>query len=924
VRSATQTRASSAPSQPKPTPSAATNASSGSAVSDGGQAQTTTNNTQLGAGVTGGGDGTLTVQNQHTSSVADSSSANAQSGISVALAPTLGPGTPAPAGVTTANSGHATANGLTAQNTVSNTSLGAVHVAGQNDSAILVSSASTVTVANTGASAAESGQAWAVANGAAGGPSGVSTPGVTAAAAGTTVPANNTGLTAQNQLSSTVAGTMVVPAGSTTPGSIDVRSNQVANVEMGGSAAASSGSAKASGTPGAAGAQASSGSAAAQGLTAQNTVNTNANVSVNIGGQNFAPIQVIVESITNIFNWGLAAATSGDATAGSGAAPAGQTAAAGGTATSGSAQATGAQIQNTVDLHASGAVHVAGDNHNPINIVLNLAADLVNWGFGSASSGDVQSTGVGGNASSGATSATGLQVTNLINMWADASVDIEGNNYAPIYIHIKFKTNIENYGAAAAKSGNVAAGTAATTVATTGAGQTSSTQSGSASTGGNGVVGTQSHARSGDAIAIANSVDHIVNSTQLAGANSGSGLSATTITQLLQQVPPERFRPFVPNELPANNAPAVQDGLLASSGDSVARGMESVVIQNNTQLAGCSNPGPDTCAAINRATLSFTAKDLPVNPITYDPNDPNNPKGSGSPNAGSGFAGVNVTPTPVPARVGNTGNNGGSGSGRGSSGGGRGANVVRRVVEPPAYGHVVVVDLWSRLPGRRLPPMPGMLETDAQGSDVSASLGRFPGVPELPLPELATPPPPPSTAGARAVGRQARTELMIDMQAEEDQALPVLNVVDADFWSVWPAAQAMPMPWQAARGVPATQTVAIAEEPDESGASSTEFGLTSMLALLLGAIAGSRRGRLLLGGFGVSIAHAFVVAQHRAGALVAGSGVPGRLADARLAVAAAWARTGTRIGRQTARGLAIVRLAIGLVRLTIGMFRIWH
>src|SRR4029453_13131821 len=100
--------------------------------------------------------------------------------------------------------------------------------------------------------------------------------------------------------------------------------------------------------------------------------------------------------------------------------------------------ATGAQIQNNVDLHASAAVHVLGDNHDPINIVLNLAANLVNWGAGFATSGDAQGGGGGGAASSGATSATGLQVFNLVNMWADASVDIEGNNYAPITVYIRF------------------------------------------------------------------------------------------------------------------------------------------------------------------------------------------------------------------------------------------------------------------------------------------------------------------------------------------------------------------------------------------------------------------------------------------------------------------------------------------------------
>ena len=94
----------------------------------------------------------------------------------------------------------------------------------------------------------------------------------------------------------------------------------------------------------------------------------------------------------------------------------GSTAAAtnGQTARSGSASATGAQVQNNVDLRSSAAVKVNGNNYNPINIMLNLAASLTNWGVGLASSGDAQSSGGGGGtASSGASNATGLQVLNL-------------------------------------------------------------------------------------------------------------------------------------------------------------------------------------------------------------------------------------------------------------------------------------------------------------------------------------------------------------------------------------------------------------------------------------------------------------------------------------------------------------------------------
>ena len=566
-------------------------------------------------------------------------------------------------------------------------------------------------------------------------------------------------------------------------------SQQSANVEAGGSASAVSGTAASAGGTAGTGAQARSGSADALGLAAQNTVNTAANVSVNIGGQNFAPIQIVVESVTNIINWGMSAAVSGDSVAGSGAA--GQAAPAGGSAASGSAQATGAQVQNTVDLRSSASVRVAGDNYNPITIVLDLAANLVNWGWGSASTGDVLGSGGEGLAASGASSATGLQVTNLVNMWADAYVDIEGNNYAPIFVYIRFATNISNYGAAAARTGDVGAGSAATTTVASGPPEP-------------GVVGTASHARSGDAVAIANSVDHVVNSTQLSGANASGQISSATINQLLGSVPSTRLNPLALRSLPAEHAPEALTGLAGSTGDAVAQGMHSTVIQNNTQLSACVSPG-DRCTARNIASLSVSATDLPNNPITSDPNDPNNPNQTGAPRAESGGAFVNATPTPKPVigangsgqgNQGGVGNSGGNGRG-GGSGGGR-----RLIVETPAYGHVVGVDLFGQWPGRRLPPMPGMLDRDANGAEISAALAGWPGVPELPLPEFAEPAPAPAPARPRAVGRQAPMNRLVDMQAEEDTGVPVLAVVDVDFWSIWPPVEPLPMPYQAARGVP--------------------------------------------------------------------------------------------------------------------------
>ena len=248
-------------------------------------------------------------------------------------------------------------------------------------------------VSNTGAALAQSGAAWAVAAGADGAPSGVATP--VPGSAPVTAAVSATGTTLQNNVALSANATLTVPLGAT-PSAIKLQSNQAVTIAAGGAASAASGAACATAgcpiaatAPAAAGANAASGAANAQGVVAQNTVNTNANASVRVGGQNYAPITVIINNITQIFNWGGAVATTGDTTAGGGAAgaPAATQAA------SGSAQAIGAQVQNTVNINASAAVHVLGDNHNPIDIIMNMAASMFNWGMGSAQSGDAQSGG---------------------------------------------------------------------------------------------------------------------------------------------------------------------------------------------------------------------------------------------------------------------------------------------------------------------------------------------------------------------------------------------------------------------------------------------------------------------------------------------------------------------------------------------------
>jgi hypothetical protein len=900
-------------------PDSATNATSGNAAAAAGQAQTTSNNTQLSAGTAGGGSGALIVTNGHAGTVTDVSSASAKSGIAVALAPTVAPGTAVPKGVTVASSGSTTAAGIQAQNNVSNTSLGAVQVKGANEAPVTLSSMSTADVTDVGASGATSGAAWAVAAGAAGSPSGVATP-AAAHGAPTSDPASATGLTALNNVSSTVTATMTTAGGNHPPTPITLNASQTANITAGGEAQAVSGAACAAGATCAAANQvtaalaapaaalAASGAASAQGLAAQNTVNTNATVAVHVGGQNFAPIQVIVDSVTQIFNLGAASATSGDATAGAGGTT---TTAAGQTAASGSAQATGAQVQNTVNLRSSAAVHVAGDNYDPISLMLNLAANLVNWGTATAISGDAQSTGAtGGTATSGAAAANGLQAMNLVNMWADASVDIDGNNYAPIFVHISFNTTIQNYGVAQATTGHVAAGQATsattantqTTTATSSASPTTANNAagGSNSASSSGSVGRSSHAEGGNTVAVANSVNANIASVQLASANGGKPIASDTLTHMLRNLPSGSWNPYVENNLPANTVPAVQDGLASRSGDAVSIGLQSQVNLNNTQVAACHDPASN-CVAGNSAVLSVAALDSPTNLATGGP-------GSTTADAGGSLANATPTPTPSPTStpVATSGSDGTGGSGGGGGGGGGGdgggsrhnaQNMGTTLVAADliAQGHVVVVDLWDQWPGRRLPPMPNPNDHAPVTTTVSAALDNWPGADELPLPDVSTDDAQPEGQAVAGVAAPAvpRVRLLDSATgADDDDEFPMLVIADLDPWGPAPATEGLPLPDQAPRlaaatTAPATPADNLAgpvqpDEPNDPGAAPVAAGLAALLSAVAGLVS-LRRGRLLM-------------------STLRGLG----------GYRPAWP---SGLGRQTQRALAIIRLTLGILRL---------
>jgi hypothetical protein len=313
--------------------------------------------------------------------------------------------------------------------------------------------------------------------------------------------------------------------------------------------------------------QAMSGNANALGLEAQNVVNTSATVSVQVAGSNYGPIQVVVETMTNIINWGTAQAQTGLASVLNAAAPAttGLTAAAGPLLSStGNAQATGALVNNQVSMSSSVVVQVPGDNYNPIQVMVQFVANLSNGGVATAISGNAQSgpqavpvtgstgtalpgaTGLSASSLSGSANATGLQVTNQIDLASTVSIDVNGSNYAPIDVYVVLGTQINNQGQAQAISGQSQVGSSTTNGGSTSsagpsAGSTagsSATTGASSGTGGasTGSATTQSiaasitglnqqYAGSSDAARLnsvaANSASYLVKSVGQAGAQTG-------------------------------------------------------------------------------------------------------------------------------------------------------------------------------------------------------------------------------------------------------------------------------------------------------------------------------------------------------------------------------------------------------------------
>jgi hypothetical protein len=530
-------------------------------------------------------------------------------------------------------------------------------------------------------------------------------------------------------------------------------------------------------------------------------------------------------------------------------------------------------VSNSVDLRSSASVHVAGDNYNPINIVLDLAANLVNWGVATATSGDAQATGAGGGtATSGAASATGLRAVNLVSMWADAAVDIDGNNYAPIFIKIQFKTNIANIGYAGASSGNVAAGQPGSGGSSGGASSSSTTSGASGGSGGSvSSGGTSSHAQGGNAVAISNSVNADVVSSQMANANGGNSITTTAVGEMLRNLPPGTWDPFVQQNLPDTGVPVPVAGVNSGSGNSTAIGLQTNIGATNGQIAGCADPGV-SCNATNSSTMSISMRDLAYNPATksdgsargsgQNGKDNDGSFGPGGTSSESGFTGVNATPTPRP--LASTGGSGFNDDSDGSGGGG----VRRRttffttnavVTEFGPTGHMVMVDLFDQWPGRRLPPMPNPVKTGVSSSNVDASLAYFPDVDELPLPMPSGQGDVSAPSGARGgVGQGLRRPVggvsHDQGTGEDDDLYPPLELVMVDPWGNWPPIEALPLPVQvfSAPSVATLETAVVPDAaatplPPDNGAMPMQFDLAVFLSMLIAALrVATRHGRELM------------------------------------------------------------------------------
>lgn len=391
----------------------------GGATSVGLVSATTLGNSQAGSIGAIGGEGGGEVTNTATSTVDATGEATSETG-------------DVPEG-STSGSDPASATGATTVNSISDTSVISVVVGGANEAPITVTSDHTRTVTDESEALAVTGDAGTEELPAAVTEAGEPVTDVNEIAAVTSPEAvtepSCTGHAAQNMLTGSVEKTVEGDGESAEP--IEIGISQKANVSNNGSTTGAPAGGGAIGTaengPETASAG-TSGGATATGLRAQNSVQNTGLVGVVIGGDNYAPINIAVRTVTTIVNAAKAVA---------------ETSAGGGNG-EGAQTGLGARAANNVSLDGTAVVNVDGDNHSPINIVLEIGAELWNRGLALL--------GLGDGGAAGSASATGLDVDNIVRLLGQVSVNISGSNYAPIDIQLVLQSLIYNEGIAYART----------------------------------------------------------------------------------------------------------------------------------------------------------------------------------------------------------------------------------------------------------------------------------------------------------------------------------------------------------------------------------------------------------------------------------------------------------------------------------------
>lgn len=387
VRDATQALSSSGSSDgaetcASPVPATRSSGGTGAVTATGLVTTTTVANHQAGAATAGGGTAPTSQVNETNSAASGTGTAEGQSADAATDAPL----------------GDATATGARTTSAVSTTTAGAVSVGGANAGPVTVRSTTVTGVDETATASATSGEggSWGRSAGAAGCPMGM-------AGGGTIVGEQSA---------------VIVPVGGTEPVTIVHQASAEISAVGVGVAAPSPGE------PG------GGGSAIAVGLTTQDRVVMHADVAVRVGGDNHGLIELVIEAAAYIRNVAGAAAASGVAALG--------IHADGATAP---AAVIGAAVRNVVQLASSLTVSVMGDNHTPIDILVDLASSIFNWGRGDSSS-------------AGGASAHGLDTSSLVDLVSFIRVDVQGSNYAPIRIRVRLGAGIWNEGYAYAIGGD--------------------------------------------------------------------------------------------------------------------------------------------------------------------------------------------------------------------------------------------------------------------------------------------------------------------------------------------------------------------------------------------------------------------------------------------------------------------------------------